>query len=63
MAEGCFCADNAYALKGLCECEEPCSCECEVCDCQQVDLWSVDLKESNSCGCVQCTCQEETHED
>jgi hypothetical protein len=46
MAE-CFCDVNAYALKGSCECEEGCECNCEICECGEVDVWSVDVGERN----------------
>ena len=56
----CFCNENRQLLKGLCECEEQCSCECSVCDCEkdnsvlQLELWP----EEQECGCIQCTCDE-----
>ena len=56
MAE-CFCDINAYALKGLCECEEDCSCSCDICECDKeyVDMWSADLLLNCACG-GNCTC-------
>jgi len=56
MAE-CFCDINAYALKGLCECEETCTCDCEVCQCAIIDLWSVDLVSACPCG-GNCSCEK-----
>jgi len=56
----CFCNENRQLLKGLCECEEQCSCECSVCDCEkddsvlQLELWPAE----SECSCVQCTCDE-----
>ena len=60
MAE-CFCDMNAYALKGICECEEECICDCEVCGCSIIDLWSVDLVGSCPCG-GNCKCGETSDE-
>ena len=34
MAELCYCEENAYLVKGLCECYNDCDCECHACDCQ-----------------------------
>ena len=39
----CYCEENQYVLKGMCECEEDCECECDVCDCE--GEWSLDLEE------------------
>ena len=60
MAE-CFCDINAYALKGICECDEGCTCDCEVCECGAIDLWSVDLAEACPCG-GNCTCGQTSDE-
>ena len=63
MAE-CFCDDNAYALKGSCECDEECECNCDVCECHPIDIWTVDLAEqAEQCPCGgNCTCKEGTDE-
>ena len=62
MVDECYCDINAYSLphllaikgRGLdnnlvsCECEEDCTCDCEVCDCEPyevnpvIDLWYSD---------------------
>ena len=56
----CFCDVNAYALKGTCECEENCTCECEVCECDSVDLWYVDVQ---ACACGgNCKCGQPSDE-
>ena len=60
MAE-CFCDVNAYSLKGTCECEEDCTCDCEVCDCEAIDLWHVDLAEACPCG-GNCSCGQSSDE-
>ena len=58
----CFCDVNAYALKGLCECEEDCSCECEICECDEsIDMWSSDIPVGCACG-GNCNCQEPSDE-
>ena len=31
--EECYCYQHSYELKGLCECEDGCSCRCDACDC------------------------------
>jgi len=62
MAE-CYCDINAYALKGSCECEEDCPCDCEICECtESIDLWSADMQECE-CGDAGCICKaQETTE-
>ena len=57
MAE-CFCDVNAHALKGLCECDEDCQCDCDVCGCEETNLWQVDLVEECACGDGNCNCNE-----
>ena len=46
----CFCDVNAHSLKGLCECDEDCQCECDVCGCDETNLWGVDIVEECDCG-------------
>jgi len=65
----CFCDMNAYVLTGLCECEEDCVCECEVCGCNphglnpEIGLWYADPVESPVCACGgNCSC-ERTYDD
>jgi len=60
MAE-CFCDVNAHALKGLGECDEDCQCDCDVCGCDEINLWSVDLAEECGCG-DNCSCGKAPYE-
>ena len=63
LEESCYCEDNMYVLKGACECEEDCVCECEICtSCgTNLDMWKIDLIGSD-CGCTECTCQPKDEE-
>ena len=63
MVDECYCDINAYSLKGVCECEEDCTCDCEVCDCEPhdvnpiIDLWYSDTPETSACPCGgNCSC-------
>ena len=57
----CFCDENQYLVKGMCECEEDCECECDVCNCD--GEWSLDLEEEQ-CPCGgNCSCMEEQDEE
>ena len=60
MAE-CFCDINAYALKGMCECEEDCTGDCDICGCNNIDLWYADITASCACG-GNCSCVQNSDE-
>ena len=62
LGRECFCDVNAYALKGMCECDEDCSCEGEGCECEEtIDMWSADLPSVCSCG-GNCRCGQSSDE-
>ena len=71
MVEECYCDINAYSLKGMCECEEDCTCGCEICDCEPhdwrlnpiIDLWDADIPATSACSCEgNCSCEKSSHE-
>ena len=57
----CYCDVNAYSLNGTCECEEDCSCGCEICNCEDINLWQLDLVEACPCG-GNCSCGKVSYE-